>query len=710
MKKTKGLLLLLTSLFLTCSFCTTFAQAEESRISDQQLLKDALPVQILGTNDFHGSLSEAASLASNLNQEASTFKQLAPNGVSFRVQAGDMVGSSPTNSSLLQDEPTIKVMNRMQFNFGTLGNHEFDEGLAEFNRIFTGTAPLKGQFNIETENYPREASTQQLLIANVKLKKDQSIPYNWQPYAIKEVTIAQKKIQIGLIGVVTKDIPRLVSKKYYENYTFLDEAETIAKYSKELREQGVQAIIVIGHTGQGQAIINKLNQISPEHSVDIFFDGHSHQEINLVVGKTRIVQSLSNARAFSNVIGELSAETNDFITIPTAKNLFVNKTFEKDPIIDSIIIDANQRVESLSEQIVSYSISNTTISKQNNRYKESALGNLVADAQLTIANREGFAVDGALVNDGSLRTDLTINPDKSITYGNANRVQPFNNPLYVVKLSGQQLIDILNKQYLNNQKNPLQIAGISYQYSNTSNSAQPYLVTKLMKKQNTGIDPQQQVTVVVNEYIYTNDFFGSIFSKGTLLGILTSNDSEAFIDYLREQKQNQIPINAKTNNRKQYTPFNPDSDFSYRTHVQSYGWQSYMPSGKLSGTIGQAKRLEAIQMKLDSTIDGKIQYKTHIQSYGWQGWRENNAISGTTGKAKRLEAIQIRLSGAIADQYDIHYRVHSQTYGWLGWSKNGQSAGTEGLAKRLEGIEIKIVPKNTPLPPSNQLSFIKKNN
>lgn len=146
---------------------------------------------------------------------------------------------------------------------------------------------------------------------------------------------------------------------------------------------------------------------------------------------------------------------------------------------------------------------------------------------------------------------------------------------------------------------------------------------------------------------------------------------------------------------------------SYRTHVQSFGWGNYVRSGQTSGSIGKAKRLEGIQLKLDASLNGNIQYKTHVQSIGWQDWKANNELSGTMGLAKRLEAIQIQLTGDVATKYDVHYRVHSQTYGWQAWTMNGQPAGTEGLAKRLEAIEIKLVPKNTPLAPGGQPAFIK---
>lgn len=137
------------------------------------------------------------------------------------------------------------------------------------------------------------------------------------------------------------------------------------------------------------------------------------------------------------------------------------------------------------------------------------------------------------------------------------------------------------------------------------------------------------------------------------------------------------------------------SSVLYTTHCQTYGWLDWVENGKLSGTSGEAKRLEGIKIKLDSNYTGGITYRTHVQTYGWGQWTNNSNISGTTGESKRLEAIQIRLNGEISDYYDVYYRVHIQSYGWLGWAKNGESAGSSGLSKRLEAIEIILVDKDT---------------
>ena len=137
----------------------------------------------------------------------------------------------------------------------------------------------------------------------------------------------------------------------------------------------------------------------------------------------------------------------------------------------------------------------------------------------------------------------------------------------------------------------------------------------------------------------------------------------------------------------------PDVTVSYRTHVQSIGWQGIVTNGTMSGTSGRAKRLESIEISVAGNSNLGIRYTTHCQSYGWLPWSANGEMNGTEGEAKRLEAIKIQLTGVDKEKYDVYYRVHAQSYGWLAWAANGAPAGTAGLAKRLEAIQIVIVKK-----------------
>lgn len=139
---------------------------------------------------------------------------------------------------------------------------------------------------------------------------------------------------------------------------------------------------------------------------------------------------------------------------------------------------------------------------------------------------------------------------------------------------------------------------------------------------------------------------------------------------------------------------------SYSTHVQDIGWQSPVSDGAMSGTEGQAKRLEAIKISVNNAQDLGVQYSTHVQNVGWQAPVSDGAMSGTEGQALRLEAIKIQLTGVQAQNYDIYYRVHAETYGWMNWVKDGDLAGTTGQSKRLEAIEMVIIPKGA-TPPAN---------
>ena len=145
----------------------------------------------------------------------------------------------------------------------------------------------------------------------------------------------------------------------------------------------------------------------------------------------------------------------------------------------------------------------------------------------------------------------------------------------------------------------------------------------------------------------------------------------------------------------------PDVTVSYRTHVQSIGWQGIVTNGTMSGTSGKAKRLEGIEISVAGNSNLGIQYTTHCQSYGWLPWSANGEMNGTEGEAKRLEAIKIQLTGADKEKYDVYYRVHAQSYGWLAWAANGAPAGTAGYAKRLEGVQIVVVKKGSPAPGVN---------
>ena len=178
-------------------------------------------------------------------------------------------------------------------------------------------------------------------------------------------------------------------------------------------------------------------------------------------------------------------------------------------------------------------------------------------------------------------------------------------------------------------------------------------------------------------------------------------------DVVKEDKNSQIIYTATAKytdeTGKEFTATATKSttmSVSYIVHGQDYGWEEdWKKDGQTSGTEGQCKRLEAIQIKLPGGVSGSIEYRTHIQDIGWEkNWSKNGAVSGTEGQCKRLEAIQIRLTGEVAENYDVYYSVHAENFGWLGWAKNGEEAGTAGYGYRLEAIRIQLVTKGDKAP------------
>lgn len=545
-----------------------------------------VPIQMLGINDFHGALSTtgsyygadgakvsnagtAALMAGYFTQAETTFKQKNTDGKTLRVQAGDMVGASPANSGLLQDQPTMRILNQMKFDVGTLGNHEFDEGLGEFNRILTGAqpGPDAGFYDI-VNDYNNDYTPDQLkggfdlVIANVHEKGSGNIPYGWQPYTIKNVGTQTEPINIGIIGVVTQEIPNLVLAQYHKDYDFTDPAEEIAKYSKILVDQDVNAIVVLGHTpsvqGTGDSvsggtadIMNKVNQIDPDNSVDAFFAGHNHVYTNGVVGNTRVVQSTSQGKGYIDLQGEYDTTTKDFAETPKATVSAVdpNGGVAPDSAVQAIVADADDRVKGVTEEKIGTADKAEDITRTVNEMGESPVGNLVTDAQVYMAKKNGEAVDFAMTNNGGIRDDLKVKSDATITWGAAQAVQPFGNIMQIVEMTGQQIKNVLNQQ---TSKYFLQVSRLKYTVEknpNEKDTDHPYVVKELKKADGTVIEAGTTYKLIINDFLYGGGDGFSEFTNAKLAGALDP-DTETFIGYIEDLEANNKTVSASIEGRK----------------------------------------------------------------------------------------------------------------------------------------------------------------
>ncbi len=157
-----------------------------------------------------------------------------------------------------------------------------------------------------------------------------------------------------------------------------------------------------------------------------------------------------------------------------------------------------------------------------------------------------------------------------------------------------------------------------------------------------------------------------------------------------------------TSQRKVYR----QSEISYRSQIQDYGWRNTAYDGETSGTLGLGKRLESVEIKNVSGISGSVVYQAYVDGKGWMAEVKDGAMAGTEGQGKRLEALQIYLTGTLATKYDVYYRLYSESNGWLGWAKNGDPAGMVGAGKNIEAFQVQLVTKGGAAPGSTSGAFV----
>ena len=443
-------------------------------------------VQLLGINDLHGQLNVTRKVngkpAGRIDYLAAYLKQReAENKNTLLVQDGDMVGASPPVSALLQDEPTIKVLNKLGFNIGTVGNHEFDEGLNELLRLINGGShPKTGDF---------AGSTFPWIVANVI--NDKTGKPILPPYHVIKVN----GMPIGFIGVVTTETPTVVVPSGVAGLKFTDEVEAINRNVAELKKQGVKSIVVLAHNPgtsgpngenpNGQ-LVDIANRVDDE--VDIIFGGHNHAYMNATIDNKLVVQSYSYGTAFSDVDIEIDPKTKDIVSKRAEIVTTFQEGIEPDPEIKKMLEGYEAKVEPIVKRIVGSTSDNLTAKQNENG--ESVLGDFIADAQ-----RKAMNTDFAFMNPGGIRAD--IDPG-DITWGEVYTVQPFNNELVKMTMTGQQIRDLLNQQW-GTRTAILQISGLTYTWDPNKPAGNRIVSVKL--SDGTELDSAKSYTVTANIFL-----------------------------------------------------------------------------------------------------------------------------------------------------------------------------------------------------------------
>jgi 5'-nucleotidase len=477
------------------------------------------------------------------------------------VHAGDHVGATPPASALLQDEPAISFLNQLANDHcrypererkherdertewhakcnlvGTLGNHEFDEGVTEMQRLLNGGNHANGPF---LEN-PWRGTRFPYVSANVvdAATGKPILP----PYVIKKID----GMPIAFIGAVLKATPTIVTPSGVAGVRFLDEADAINAYIPELRRKNVRAIVVLIHQGGRQNtysgatvpgapavtgdIVDIVTRLHDE--VDVVVSGHWHSFTNALLnnqnGKPILVtQAFSSSTAYGDIDLEISRASRDVVVKSAAIVTTWADTgagLAPDAEAAQLTAAAEARVAPLVNQVIG--IAAADITRTENAAGESALGNLIADAQ-----RAALGTDFAFMNPGGIRADVAAG---EVTWGELFTVQPFGNSLVKMDLTGQQVYDLLNQQWAGQPfARILKTSGLTYAWDNALPIGNRVLV---VYKDGAPIDNAATYSVTVNSFLADGGDNFTVLRNGTsrLGGPV---DLDALIDYIKAVPQ-----------------------------------------------------------------------------------------------------------------------------------------------------------------------------
>jgi 5'-nucleotidase len=485
----------------------------------------------------------------------------AQNANTLVVSAGDMTGASPLISALYDDEPTIQVMNAIGVDLNGVGNHEFDRGPGFVERLQSGGCDYSlrtdGGFGSCEADPTFPGANFEYLAANVDVG---AVPDGgdagplktlFPPYAIKQIGGAK----IAFIGMTLQGTARIVSPQGTAGLSFLDEVATANALVPVLKQQGVDAIVVLLHQGGfqsgtyddcvdlngpggGVSITALVDAFDP--AVDVVHSAHTHVPYNCVRPDGRI---LTQAASYGRVISRINLTIDTAahkVTSKTAHNVAVTRDVTPDPAVSAMVAQYAADVAPVAEVQVG-SIS-ADIPKSTGPNGESPLGDVIADGMLAYATSQGYAADVAFINIGGIRDSLFYKhyysePDGDVTYEKAQAVQPFGDKVVVMQCRGSDIIAATQQNLFvegGGLTQVLQVSnGFSYSWATTmaadggASAADP----TSFKVNGAALVPTQTYNVVTVDFVQTGGDGYSAFKNCALKATL-GTDLIAFTAYL----------------------------------------------------------------------------------------------------------------------------------------------------------------------------------
>ncbi|MFG3256916.1 bifunctional metallophosphatase/5'-nucleotidase [Streptomyces sp. NPDC048172] len=556
----------------------------------------ATPVQLLAVNDLHGNLDAVEGpagsvtrtgpdgkpetvqaggvprLATLLDRSRADARATSRGTQSLTVAAGDMIGGSPLLSAAFHDEPTVEALETMGLDVSSVGNHEFDEGPDELLRMKRGGCHPKDGCAVEGKRY--DGTSFPYLAANVHRKKESARKPLLPPYWVKKLPNGER---IGFIGLTTKDTPSAVSRSMTEDLSFEDEVRTIDRYAEALDRKGVKAVVTLLHEGGDRAgkefdadcdakgpaseLTGRIKGIASKASpkVDLFVSGHSHEPYVCTVkdpaGQPRkVTQAASFGRTYTDLRLSLDPGGEVVRRSVSARNHVVTRDTPEQPAVSRVVEKWRDRSAKMANEPVGHV--SADIPGRGSDAVETPLGDVLTDGQVEATR--GAGADLALLNWGGMRADLVHKASGKegegvVTYGEAFQVQPFDNPLVTMTLTGEQLVQVLREQFSGTNENStypqvLQLSDALRYEADLSRKGADRLLSGTVRVKGKPVDPDGKYRVTVNDFLAQGGNGFPTLREGTER-VNSGRDLGAFVDYLKKNTSPANPLARPEANR-----------------------------------------------------------------------------------------------------------------------------------------------------------------
>ncbi|AZC22705.1 bifunctional metallophosphatase/5'-nucleotidase [Pseudomonas sessilinigenes] len=467
------------------------------------------------------------------------------------IGAGDLVGGSPPLSAMWADEPTLDALRQMGMKLSAIGNHELDNGKAEFLRQLNGgcqsSRPDKAcQFR---PDYPGAGFP--YLAANL-MDSDTGKPL-LPAYRIEQV----HGVKVAFVGAVLRDVASVVSAKGMRGLQVADEADSINKLIPELKAQGANAIVAVVHQGGSTPepfdkpdcsqlsgdIVDVAKRLDP--AVDVLISAHSHQGYLCKVGPLLVTQGNSYGHLLTHLTLQVTPGQHRVTSIQALNLVADPARYPQDPALARL----QQDVEARSNQVLLKpvgAIAASPISRRTDAAGEMPLGDLIADAHLAGGQANGARI--AFMNNGGIRSDLALEPGQSkINYGQLATLQPFNNNLIAFDLTGQQIEQLLNQQWKGTEDaNILQVSrGFSYRWD-AKRPVDSRVVPGSIRLDGQPLRADASYRLVMNGFLADGGDRFSLFKSGINRSDLGISDLDAMLRYVGDMDRQGKPVGSAT--------------------------------------------------------------------------------------------------------------------------------------------------------------------